>query len=135
MILLMLCSVVLYGQYEQTSYFYDAAGNRVQRLLLLVSSEEDVEGDGEVQRVQYSDKVGNIDYVIYPNPTQGSVHIAATQADEGAIEVYDLQGRQVYHHKGAIGEHSIDLTRFSAGTYILRVVAGEQQVDWKIVKQ
>ncbi len=65
--------------------------------------------------------IGEIDYSkmnidVYPNPTTGQLTIDA----EGilSVEVFDPTGRKVATHERA---NKIDLTKFPAGTYLLKI--------------
>jgi Secretion system C-terminal sorting domain len=80
-------------------------------------------------------------FFVSPNPSAGAYHVElegfAGQSVE--IEVYDLQGRSLYHRNAELaGGHlqtQLDLSGQPAGTYLLRLRAGDQLLSRTLVKQ
>jgi hypothetical protein len=129
------------------SFAYDAAGNRTKREIILEiglrasNSEED-----EEEEIIFSE---TIDYLageeqpaaeirIYPNPTQGrfAVEIGNVPDDvQGQIHVSDERGR-LLERKDIRRERKIDfdLSRETAGVYILNIQLGEAVSTRKIIK-
>jgi hypothetical protein len=70
---------------------------------------------------------------IYPNPAQHLLHIQATDEIE-RITLSDLQGRLLIdipvHHERV----ELDISRFSRGTYILRITGAGMIYTGKIIK-
>jgi len=76
-----------------------------------------------------------LSYVLYPNPTQGHLHMQfSTDVQPAQIELYDLQGRLVRTQSKAF--ESIDMSQLPAGTYTMRVIMedGKAYSD-KVVKE
>lgn len=73
---------------------------------------------------------------FYPNPTSGTLTISLPQAQASVAQkvvVTDLAGRIVRAQTlPATGE--VDLSQLQAGTYLVTVGSGEQQVTRKVVK-
>ena len=78
---------------------------------------------------------------VYPNPTEDQITLSwqlKGGMQEGQIKVYDLMGRAVYSQEAKIGgrgTHTILLSALPQGTYSLELIAGDQSVRKKIVKQ
>ena len=75
---------------------------------------------------------------IYPNPTQGAfrVDIIGEEIPEDAkIFIYDMTGRLVHRQKGISSVNLFDISAQPAGTYLVRIELGGDNVStWKIVK-
>jgi hypothetical protein len=64
----------------------------------------------------------NIDYLLYPNPSNGLVSISLN-GDIVDLIIYDIQGR-IIHKKSNISDmtYSLDLNGFESGVYMARIV-------------
>jgi len=74
------------------------------------------------------------DYNISPNPSNGVINLSTTE-DITFIEVYSLSG-QLVHQINQIQNPSIDLSHFSKGVYILKILDkfGQNHIS-KLVKE
>lgn len=73
---------------------------------------------------------------IYPNPVKDVLNINATDfSGEVAIEIIDLNGRNVYSQKinNLNGSNSINLSAFSSGVYILKLQGENLNYSEKII--
>ena len=77
-----------------------------------------------VERVEFSQ-----DLRIYPNPTDGILHIDSNLTD---VEIFDLMGRSVYRASTVTSD--IDLTNLNAGTYIFVANDDTNRVSTKLIK-
>jgi hypothetical protein len=74
---------------------------------------------------------------VYPNPSNGLFNIRINQfVGKASIQIVDLNGRVVYTQKDADFniEKTIDLSRFQAGMYILKVNNEQFNFSQKIMK-
>lgn len=62
-----------------------------------------------------------VDFVAYPNPTDGVLHISGTDADEA--EVLDASGRLVLRQRIASDRATLATDHLKAGLYTLRLMA------------
>lgn len=76
---------------------------------------------------------------IYPNPTKGIVNISFSNPETGSgvLEVRDMNGRPVYHQslsefKGSY-KGQVDLSRYPAGAYVVRLKLDGSEVSTDIV--
>lgn len=71
---------------------------------------------------------------VYPNPSNGIVHISAESQPVSELQVFDIFGKMLFHKSVGEREFSVDLSNYSAGTYILRLVTDKGVETRKIVK-
>lgn len=65
-------------------------------------------------------------WLLYPNPTSGSVTISAAAAAE--LTIHDLQGREVLRTSVDSGATTVDISRLSQGVYFVRLGAGVKKL-------
>lgn len=85
---------------------------------------EQVDGDGTVEYspVISLDPRTQSGPQLWPNPTQGSLHIASTSAELLSCTLTDMQGRILLAYTGILGpEAQLDLRPYGTGTYLLMV--------------
>jgi serine protease len=67
---------------------------------------------------------------IFPNPTKNSITISQTEPTFKRYEIYDINGRLVSENKINNILQKVDLTGYSEGMYIVKLI-GTQKVDFK----
>ncbi len=70
---------------------------------------------------------------IYPNPVTNLLHISAPVTNAKVL-IYDLHGRKLYEQILSNHLSTIDLSHFSSGTYMLKIVTGDRTFVYKITK-
>lgn len=110
-------------------YSYDAAGNRVKREIVLSRNSR------RSQRL--TDITETYTLSVFPNPTQGLVHIESQDLHdkECEITVHNAAGDQVCKTTMSQGSADIDLSQKDNGIYLTTVVAKGIKRTWKIVKK
>jgi hypothetical protein len=84
--------------------------------------------------------MGETELSVFPNPTAGTVQVKVsnTKGGEASWAVYDATGSRVLSGKWDFvrGENlgSIDLSRMTAGTYLVEVLAGNSRWTEKVVR-
>ena len=68
------------------------------------------------------DQVGEV--IVYPVPAREYIHIES-ERNISAIEITDMSGRSVYYEQVNANFHSINVSGFREGVYILRISTGE----------
>jgi hypothetical protein len=122
--------------------FYDANGNRVQRVLECEGGRP--AGDQVVARSEQKqvNGFGNLTegtYQVYPNPAQNKVSIKLDAAllEKGcSIVMTDILGKMIFLQKDvqqAVSE--IDLHGLTDGAYLIQIISGTDHHTVKIVKQ
>lgn len=69
--------------------------------------------------------------LIYPNPTNGLVHIEIHNQTIQLIKIYDLQGQLLKETT----ESQFDLSKYSNGTYFIRTQTEKGLYTYKLIKQ
>jgi outer membrane usher protein FimD/PapC len=76
---------------------------------------------------------------VYPVPAKTVLHIhfAGIPPTEGRIMLIDMAGQRVYDQQAAISseEMTINVSEFSSGVYVLKVIAGDYNYQRKIIIQ
>ena len=74
---------------------------------------------------------------VYPNPSSGRVNIEIdnSMASEMMVNVYSLQGQQVYQSKLASGVNQLNLNQLSSGVYVMNISTSAGKESHKIVIQ
>ena len=72
--------------------------------------------------------------IVFPNPSNGSVHVCAESQPILELQVFDVFGRMLLHKSVGEKEFFVDLSDYTAGTYILQLVTSEGVKTSKIVK-
>lgn len=135
MILLVVVSLQVVSQ--TVSYTYDQAGNRISRKVITLPPPP----QGAKQHVDSTgiqDMMGELTITVYPNPTRGALGVEINGGDtEIALHLilFSGQGVQLYNSTAQPGINPIDMTAYPKGWYILRVQAGEERKEFKVIKE
>lgn len=74
------------------------------------------------------------DFQIYPNPTNGALHISGIQ-EEVSVEIFDLLGRKVMSIDNVNNNQEFDVQSFSSGVYLVKVKGKHSRFTKKIIKE
>lgn len=121
---------------QKVSYDYDLAGNRISRRIINLQQNAPRNNSGQPQPIK--DELGERKITIYPNPTKGALTVeiqGGNEKDELRTVVFDANGKQIINLTLATGSTLLDMNRFPAGWYVLRITAGEKATEYKIIKQ
>jgi extracellular elastinolytic metalloproteinase len=81
----------------------------------------------------------NDEISIYPNPAASRLYIDFQHeiASETQIELFEISGKVLHSETlkpNSTSNHSIDLTSFEAGIYLIRISNNEYNATQKIIK-
>ncbi|HLP06210.1 MAG TPA: T9SS type A sorting domain-containing protein [Paludibacter sp.] len=116
-------------------YEYDNAGNRTLRKIVTYNPAPVKKGQDPAP---VEEQLGERQITVYPNPTKGQLAVGITGGDPKdplRILLFNADGRQLYNQKVEPGTTPIDMTRYAAGWYVLRVQAGDRQTEFKVIKE
>ena len=82
-----------------------------------------------VEGEEYAD----FDFTLYPNPTQGIVYVEAPAGT--TLEVYDLRGSKLLDAAVENGSHTLDLSSYAKGVYLLRLQSGDLVETQRIMRE
>ena len=71
---------------------------------------------------------------VFPNPSDGRIHVSVELQPVLELQVFDMFGRILLQKSVGENEFSVDLSDYSAGTYMLRLFTGNGVETRKIVK-
>ncbi len=130
----LLFSVYVSGQH--VSYGYDAAGNRISRVIVIdpLQAPEAAPAAPPV----YSEMLKQTEIRIYPNPTEGLLKVEIVGLDtekNNRLMLYDMSGNLILNRDHIDSSTDLDISNRLPGTYILRIFAGEDKTEWKIIKK
>ncbi len=72
----------------------------------------------------------NYDWKIFPNPAKNSITISQTEPTFNKYEIYSLNGKLVTENKITSILQKVDLTGYTEGMYIVKLI-GTQKVEFK----
>jgi len=121
------------------TYAYDASGNRVSRVISFYkSSTKSSDSITNNKDKAYTDQLGKLKIMLYPNPTKGLLTIEVTNLPDntkGAITIADASGKLLQESTSLKSTNTIDLSNQSPGMYFLRIRAGDEVTEWKVLRE
>ena len=139
LILFMSIHPALHAQ-GSVSYGYDSAGNRTSRVIHLSQMSPPAPPETQEEEedpLEYSEMLSDIQLNIYPNPTAGRLKVELLNLpDEQTVDikVYNLSGQLIVAREKAGWQTEIDLSGQPAGTYLMKIEAGEYRTEWRVIK-
>jgi hypothetical protein len=100
----------------------------------------DKDGSARFSPIKTINRTEKLRYDIYPNPVTDvlSIQLSSQNAVDAEVSLFDLQGRRLVflERQGTEGLfEDIDMSKFTAGGYFLRVKMGSTVIEKIIVKQ
>lgn len=134
-------------------YRYDAAGNRIQRLIYVYDPVEDehnalpgrfMENKTKDINDEYDEKDSkefsneNFKILAYPNPTETFIHFNVLEYPKPYLKlfvtVFDNQGRQQLEINSESRNNQLDVNFLKPGLYYLQVIIENQKVIFPFEK-
>ena len=120
---------------QNLTYTYDAAGNRIGRVILMKVPQAP---EGIQNETAVNDLIAEKAIAIFPNPTKGIVTVEIKDYSvqmQAEFRLMDLSGRTIINRKASSSIQTFDLSRFAAGTYLMQICINGETVVWKIIKE
>ena len=117
-------------------YAYDNAGNRVSRTIIL--SQPLAARQQNKDSVFYQELLSNKEIKLYPNPVKTTLSVFISGYDKnikGEYYLFDIQGKTILYNMLKSESFEIDMSAYSTGNYIMRLVINDETTTWKIIKQ
>ena len=139
LLLYLVCGNELYSQ-NCLNFEYDISGNRISTYVsnCFIAFEEYERGimDDEISMdEEFLENIETQAMSVYPNPNDGLFDVSLAVDDDNPIVI------QIYNSNGVIIKNDwmielkkIDITAFSAGIYLLRIIKGEYVCNEVVVK-
>jgi hypothetical protein len=137
-IIILLVAVIIQSNSQTISYDYDYAGNRISRKVVPLSPPPQGAKKQPADSIAVEDILGKRNILVYPNPTRGALGVEINGGDteeDIRLILFSGQGVQLYNSKAQPGINPIDMTAYPKGWYILRVQAGEERKEFKVIKE
>lgn len=144
-------------------FLYDASGNRTSRKVVTLNRSMEFPSD-TIQYIQsdsttvaerdtadvlpgqngadatqiITDNIGGMEIKVYPNPTSGMLSVQITPFPEGQkaeIALFDFANKLLFKTACNAEYTRMDLSSYTAGTYLMYVTINGRVSNWKIVKQ
>lgn len=132
----------LYGTFSvhaqtKVSFKYDLSGNRTDRMVIMLPNKSASIAQGDQQKEELEDLLGNQEIRIYPNPTKGLLKIDFPSLSEtgATLRIHDSQGRLIMSKQAQEIGNELNLSAYPSGIYILFIQAGTEKREWKIIKE
>ena len=135
LIALFVCGNKIYAQ-QRIHYFYDAAGNRTERLQITLqdftplSEEEDEDNMKKM--------LSREDIRVYPNPVIDDLTVNLSKLPEpgnGLLQIFDTQGKLLLKENIRTTRTVVSMKDFPHAIYLMKLTFGELESIWKIVKE
>jgi len=120
---------------DKVAYDYDMAGNRTARRIITL---QQAKRHQPTDSVVIKETIGERTIKVFPNPTRGALGIDIQGGDpkqELRLQIYSGAGAILYNQPATEGLNPIDMTQYPQGWYVLRMVAGTEKKEYKIVKE
>jgi hypothetical protein len=133
-------NISCFSQVDRFEYSYDAAGNRYHREVFYLIKSEVVDSssfvdnkDPEDNEFIYTTDINNKRISIYPNPTKGILFIEGDELEN--VMIFNANGQIIRQEKFSGNKKIIDLSKEPEGVYFMRIYAGNDSKEYKIVKK
>lgn len=118
----------------EISFTYDAAGNRTNReIVYYVPQQKSAKVVNYEEEMEFEEGLH-----VYPNPTKNCLFVTlnqeALEQDQRMILVYDNVGKLVLQTLAPHEINKVDVSLFTSGTYILKLIYGKKHNEWIIIK-
>lgn len=133
------------GDVAKIKFEYDLNGNRISRTIIFYKSDlnktgdENQEGFNQIEQEsdKYTEKLGEHNINIYPNPTVGKIVIETkSPVDNLIIELTDIKGKSLEKFTNTQdNKFTLDLSNNTNGIYLLKLCSDGDCRVWKIIKQ
>ena len=134
-VIFLLMPVLLYGQ-TKIRFYYDAAGNRTDRVIELKKDALALSDSTAISLL--TDQLGQVSISIFPNPTKGivTVNITNPPVDKPVTcAIYNPEGKRLHFIDSQFQSDKIDLSSYPNGIYVLVITVDNKKSEWKIIKE
>lgn len=124
-------------EWEEISYTIPSGKNNVKMRLVIYQNGNEYLGfdDFKLTTNALSSNDSLIEgFSFGPNPTRGNLKLRANENLDN-ISIYDVLGKELINVDVNTKEKSLDLSSFSSGIYIAKVISGEKAQTFKIIKK
>ena len=119
---------------REVLYYYDNAGNRVQRKSIYLNSSET---NKNLQVDTLQEQLADKKITVYPNPVEQKLFISIENYEDenGNIYVVSLNGRIIKKVKINSEKTDIDFSNLPTGTYIIKIQLESKTKEYTVIKK
>ena len=117
-------------------FTYENAGNMIFRKIVLNITKS--ANDDSPDSKEFHEKVGKRDITIFPNPTEGQLHIKLSyfnSEDNASYKIFSETGALIYEDTFRSDIINIDLSNYPSGCYIMKFILNSETQQWVIIKE
>ena len=136
LLLLFFMPLLSFGQ-SKVTYYYDASGNRIQRVIVL-QKQQTKRLSSRVPNDSFTDTFGERKVQITPNYSEGILRVSVTKFkndDCCDLAVYASGGELIAQKKDVSSTAEFNLSARPNGIYLLKVIFNGESTTWKIVRR
>lgn len=125
-----------FGQ-SKVTYYYDASGNRIQRVIVL-QKQQTKRLSSRASNDSFTDTFGERKVQITPNYSEGILRVSVTKfkSDDCCdLAVYTSGGELIAQKKDVSSAAEFNLSTRPNGIYLLKVIFNGESTTWKIIKK
>jgi len=133
-----LSSIDCLAQGNSYTFTYDANGNRETRTIDLNFKSATNNNQETIQPSVYKENIEDFEITLFPNPTNGQITLeikGINDNNQASINIYDFSGKLLEVHNKIEVINYIDLSQYSNGTYILRILIDKKISEWTVIKK
>jgi serine protease len=112
---------------------YALLGGDSLQNLIAGANQAQIKYDGLITTYNNTDLMFDPSIAIYPNPSTAVFHITQSTNQFKTIEVYSINGSFIQKHTLASNAETIDLSGYSKGMYVLKLISDQKNLFKKIV--
>jgi hypothetical protein len=85
----------------------------------------------------FNTQIEALDFTISPNPTSGIIYLdmSTETYDEALVRMYDIRGQLIQNQYTSDAILSLDLSNYTAGTYLLQITINGKAFTKKVIKR
>lgn len=132
----------MYLSAQNESCYYDSAGNRISRTVVVPALRSAPANNKEEDMVPFREQFfKDLQIKIYPNPVQGLLQVDFQGIDftgddnKAEISLFGSKGQMLLQCKVISPFTSVDLSNYPEGIYILRLTVNGKSAECKIIKR
>jgi hypothetical protein len=101
--------------------------------LIAGANQAQIKYDGLITTSNNTDLLPDPSIAIYPNPSTAVFHITQSTNQFKTVEVYSINGSLIQKHNLVSNAETIDLSGYSKGMYVLKLIGDQKSLFKKIV--
>jgi len=117
-------------------FTYDDSGNRTGRTINFLKSTQIQGTTSGTEADVITEELNEKEILIYPNPTKGDLKIEIPELGDTSARlfIFNNQGKLLIDKRITNTLSEINISQYSSGLYILKILIEQNSIEWKIIK-